>query len=77
MCVCLRVCSSVCACVADNADYCSMQSACVCVWGLFSLTVFYDGRDENSEGAVISPALKLRKVQEAHSFNLTFIHLIF
>lgn len=34
------------------------------------------GRDENSEGAVISPALKLRKVQEAQSFNLTFNHLI-
>ena len=47
MCVCVCVCLCVC--------------VCVCVRGLLSLTVVCAGLDEDSEGAVISPALVLRR----------------
>lgn len=55
---------TVCVCGVDMADYC-MHCVCVwmclCVFRALSLTVVCDGLDEDSEGAVISPALVLRE----------------
>lgn len=66
VCVCLFICVgvykySMCVCV-EWMEQITVCTVCVCILGAsLSLTVFCDGLDEDSEGAVISPALVLRR----------------